>query len=50
MIYLYIGHIHHLLKICAKSIEKNGTNEICCIRKSHIKKYKKMNMITNMQI
>ena len=40
MIYLYIGHIHHLLKICAK-IFKNGTNEICCIRKSHINKYEK---------
>ena len=33
-----------------KKYSKNGTNEICCIRKSHIKKYKKMNMITNMQI
>ena len=41
MIYLYIGDIHYLLKICAKSIQKNGTNEIYCIRKSHIKKYKK---------
>ena len=41
MIYLYICHLDHLLKICAKSIPKNGKNEICCIRKSHINKYGK---------
>ena len=50
MIYLYIGHLDHLLKICSKSIQKNGTIEICCIRKSHINKYEKMRKITNMQI
>ena len=41
MIYLYIGHVDHLLKICSKSTQTNGTNEICCIRKSHINKYEK---------
>ena len=50
MIYLYIGHLDLLLKICSKSSQKNGTNEICCIRKSHVNKYEKMRKITNMQI
>ena len=50
MIYLYIGHLDHLLKIFAKSMQKNGTNEICYIRKSHINKYEKMKKIINMQI
>ena len=34
----------------SKSTQKNVTNEICCIRKSHINKYEKMRKITNMQI
>ena len=51
MIYLYIGHLDHLLKIFSKSTpKKNGKNEICCIRKLHIDKYEKMRKITNMQI
>ena len=50
MIYLYIGHLDHLLKIFSKSTQKMGKNEICCIRKSHINKYEKMRKITNMQI
>ena len=50
MIYMYIGNLHHLLKIFSKSTQKMGTNEICCIRKSHINKYEKMRKITNMQI
>ena len=50
MIYLYIGHLDHLLKIFSKNTQKNGKNEICCIRKSHINKYEKMRKITNMQI
>ena len=33
-----------------KKYSKNGKNEICCIRKSHINKYEKMRKITNMQI
>ena len=41
MIYLYIGHLDHILKIFAKSTKKNGKNEICCIRKSHINKHGK---------
>ena len=50
MIYSYIGHLDHLLKICSKSTQTNGTNEIGCIRKSHINKYEEMSKITNMQI
>ena len=46
MIYLYIGYLDHLLNF----LKKNGTNEICCIRKSHINKYEKKTKITNMQI
>ena len=33
-----------------KKYSKNGKNEICYIRKSHINKYEKMRKITNMQI
>ena len=33
-----------------KKYAKNGTNEICYIRKSHTNKYEKMINITNMQI
>ena len=40
MIYLYIGYLDHLLKIFSKSTHKMGKNEICCIRKSHIKNMK----------
>ena len=50
MIYFYIGHLDHLLKIFSKSTQQNGKNEICSIRKSHINKYEKMRKITNMQI
>ena len=50
MIYLYIGHLNHLLKIFLKSTQQNGKNEICYISKSHINKYEKMRKITNMQI
>ena len=51
MIYLYIGHIHYLLKNLYKNYATNGRNETCNIRKSHINKFEKtMRMITNMQI
>ena len=50
MIYLYICHLDHLLKIFSKSTQQNGKNEICCLRKSHINKYEKVTKITNMQI
>ena len=50
MIYLYIGHLDHLLKIFSKSNQQNGKNEICCIIKSHINKYEKIRKITNIQI
>ena len=33
-----------------KKYSKNGTNEICHRRKSHINKYEKIRKITNMQI
>ena len=33
-----------------KKYSKNGTNEICRRRKSHINKYEKIRKITNMQI
>ena len=33
-----------------KKYSKNGTNEICCRRKSHINKCEKIRKITNMQI
>ena len=33
-----------------KKYSKNGKNEICHRRKSHINKYEKMRKITNMQI
>ena len=41
MIYLYIGHNTSFTQNLCKKYSKNGTNEICCIGKSHIKKYKK---------
>ena len=50
MIYLYIGHLDHLLKIFSKSTQQMGKNEICCIRNSHINKCEEMRKITNMQI
>ena len=33
-------------KLC-KQYSKNGTNKICCRRKSHINKYEKIRKITN---
>ena len=33
-----------------KKYSKNGTNEICCRRKSRINKYEKLRKITNMHI
>ena len=33
-----------------KKYSKNGTNEICHRRKSHINKYERISKITNMQI
>ena len=37
---VYRSYTSFTQNLC-KKYSKNGTNEICCIRKSHIKKYKK---------